>query len=212
MVLRSFIVLFIGLCTSVNVAASKDNWDIFGYQESPQEALEQLPHWVNLLSRHEKEDIPDGNCKSSLFNQCHFAEWLTFLDGIERLSPLEQVDEINRYANNKTYILDVDNYGLSDYWATAKQFLHNGGDCEDYAFTKLLSLKYLGFDVNDMRIVVLQDINLGIAHAVLALKKNGRILILDNQVEEVLSHRGIVHYIPLYSVNESRWWIHTPPR
>jgi len=36
-------------------------------------------------------------------------------------------------------------------------------------------------------------------------------LILDNQVQAVLSERDVVHYVPVFSINESRWWIHLPP-
>jgi predicted transglutaminase-like cysteine proteinase len=122
----------------------------------------------------------------------------------------EQIKQVNRFANQQDYILDIENYGVEDYWATPKQFLYNNGDCEDYAITKMLTLKQLGFSMNNMRIVVLQDTNLRIPHAVLALNVKGDILIMDNQIEEVVSHRHIVHYVPIYSVNETRWWMHLP--
>src|SRR5690606_7024803 len=107
--------------------------------------------------------------------------------------------------------LDIDNYGLDDYWAVAREFLYNGGDCEDYAITKLLSLRWLGLATERLRIVVLQDTNLRIPHAVLAVYDNDDIFILDNLTEQVVSHRDIVHYVPVYSINEAHWWIHTPP-
>jgi predicted transglutaminase-like cysteine proteinase len=107
-------------------------------------------------------------------------------------------------------VLDFDNYGLEDYWAIPHEFLFNGGDCEDYAITKLLSLRWLGYSADKLRIVVLQDTNLRIAHAVLAFGADDDILILDNQVEEVLSHQSIVHYVPVYSVSEFQWWMHAP--
>lgn len=208
--LRRALVFFVGIFLAVNAVASQNHWRLFGYQEAQQKTLSQVPHWLDLLSRHSREDIPEGNCTSGLFNTCHFKSWLKFLEGIKGLSTDEQISKINHYANNKSYILDIDNYGVNDYWAIVRQFLYNGGDCEDYAITKLMSLQYLGFDINKTRIVVLQDTNLRIAHAVLALERRGRILILDNQVEEIVPHNQIVHYIPLYSVNESSWWIHTP--
>ena len=36
-------------------------------------------------------------------------------------------------------------------------------------------------------------------------------LILDNQVQAVLSDADVVHYAPVFSINESHWWIHLPP-
>ena len=58
------------------------------------------------------------------------------------------------------------------------------------------------------RIVVLQDLNLGIAHAVMSLEHEGETLILDNQVSRVVRHEVIRHYKPIYSVNETHWWLH----
>lgn len=106
--------------------------------------------------------------------------------------------------------MDMANYGQEDYWAIAKEFFYNGGDCEDYAITKFFSLRWLGIDKDTLRIVILQDTNLRIAHAVLAVSYNNDILILDNQTQKVVSHRTIAHYLPLYSVNEKKWWLHLP--
>ena len=74
----------------------------------------------------------------------------------------------------------------------------------------MLSLKQLGFDTNKMRVVVVQDTNQRIAHAVMAIDRQNDILILDNQVSQVMSHRNIFHYVPVYSVNETSWWMHLP--
>ena len=107
-------------------------------------------------------------------------------------------------------MLDLENYGLDDYWASPKQFFHNDGDCEDFAIIKMMSLKQLGFDAAKMRVVVVQDTNQRIAHAVMSIDNGSDILILDNQVQEVMSHRNIFHYVPVFSVNEENWWMHLP--
>lgn len=100
---------------------------------------------------------------------------------------------------------------MEDYWAIIKEFLQNNGDCEDYAITKFYSLRKLGFDNDQLRIVILQDTNLNVAHAVLAVFSADDIVILDNQVTPILSHNDIKHYTPLYSINEKGWWLHLPP-
>jgi predicted transglutaminase-like cysteine proteinase len=136
--------------------------------------------------------------------------WHAFIDSIRSLPVAEQIRRVNQFANQQQYILDIENYGVEDYWATPRQFLYNNGDCEDYAITKMLTLKELGLDTRAMRIVVLQDTNLRVPHAVLAINVKGDILIMDNQIEEVVSHRHIVHYVPIYAVNETRWWMYLP--
>lgn len=183
---------------------------LFGYVESERANVEVFPQWIQALERHLADNLQDGDCTAAVLNSCHMTDWQNFLDEIRSLPRQEQIDRVNRYANRKEYVLDIENYGLEDYWAIPREFLFNGGDCEDYAISKLLSLKWLGYSPESLRIVVLQDTNLRIAHAVLALSTGDDILILDNQAEQVLSHQKIVHYAPVYSVSDTRWWMHLP--
>jgi predicted transglutaminase-like cysteine proteinase len=183
---------------------------LFGYQETRQVDIALFKQWLDALERHIQLDVPEADCAEIRFNACHLREWYAFIDSI-RAEPLAtQLQRINDYANRKRYVLDLDNYGVPDYWAVAREFLYNGGDCEDYAITKLFSLRWLGIETERLRIVVLQDTNLRIPHAVLAVYADGDIFILDNQIRQVVKHRDIVHYVPVYSINEAHWWIHTP--
>ena len=59
-----------------------------------------------------------------------------------------------------------------------------------------------------MRIVVLQDENLRVAHAVLVVYHQGRTYVLDNQITQVVTDDRIAHYRPIYSINEQSWWLH----
>lgn len=183
---------------------------LFGYQETPQTDIRLFKQWLDVLERHIRLDVAEGDCTETRFNQCHLREWEAFVDSIRGQPFATQLQRINDYANQKRYVLDLDNYGLEDYWAVAREFLYNGGDCEDYAITKLFSLRWLGVKTDHLRIVVLQDTNLRIPHAVLAVYAGSDILIMDNQTKQVVSHRDIVHYVPVYSINETQWWIHTP--
>lgn len=196
------------LCGRAAAAPAPFPDNLFGYQQSLQSGTAIFGQWVQALERHVLMDVPEGDCEAPRLNRCHLKNWLTFLDTLRALPAAEQLDAVNRYANRKDYVLDIDNYGVEDYWAIPKEFLYNNGDCEDYAITKLFSLRWLGYDPERLRIVVLQDTNLRIPHAVLAVADHDDILILDNQIQEVISHRKIVHYAPVYSINESHWWIH----
>jgi predicted transglutaminase-like cysteine proteinase len=197
--------------TSFSAVALNDRPNaLFGYKESSRSDFSLFPQWLSVLEQHMKEMTPEGQCDARIFNRCHLREWLSFLQSIRQLSADEQIRKVNGYANRKEYILDIENYGLDDYWATPKQFLENNGDCEDYAIIKMMSFKELGFDVNAMRVVVVQDTNQKIAHAVMSIDMRDDILILDNQIEEVISHKDIFHYVPVYSVNENSWWMHLP--
>ncbi|HWS03213.1 MAG TPA: transglutaminase-like cysteine peptidase [Gammaproteobacteria bacterium] len=198
------------LSTSVLSQLAQATPSLFGYQEAQQNQSASFSQWIRVLERHIREDLPEADCTATTLNRCHLREWQTFLSGIRGLPLRDQLQRINAYANEKRYIIDLENYGLEDYWAIAREFLYNGGDCEDYALTKLFSLLWLGFDPEQLRIVVLQDTNLRVPHAVLAVYDHNEILVMDNQIQQVVDHRQIVHYVPVYSINEKHWWIHTP--
>lgn len=184
--------------------------DLFGYAQEPQQRLADFPQWLRVVERHLSDDLRDGDCSAKVINRCHLAEWRRFIDQTRSLPVREQLKAVNRYANSKDYVLDLHNYGVEDYWAIPREFLANGGDCEDYAITKFFSLRWLGLPADDLRLVIVQDTNLRVPHAVLAVSRGAEVFILDNQVQAVLSQRDVVHYAPVYSINESHWWIHVP--
>jgi len=185
--------------------------ELFGYRQLPQERIADFPQWLRVLERQLRDDLKEGDCRARTFNRCHLAEWLAFLEKTRRLSYREQLQAVNRFANTRDYVLDLDNYGVEDYWAIPREFLSKGGDCEDYVITKLFSLRWLGYPEEDLRLVVVQDTNLRVPHAVLAVARGRETLILDNQVQAVLPDTDVVHYVPVFALNESRWWIYLPP-
>lgn len=202
------------LIASLSVLGPTALWafpgELFGYAQVPQAQLSDFPQWVSALERHLRDDLEDGDCGAPTLNRCHLAEWLGFLASI-RGEPLErQLKAVNRYANRRAYVLDLDNYGVEDYWAIPREFLGAGGDCEDYVIAKFFSLRWLGYPREQMRVVVVQDTNLRVPHAVLAVARDEQVYILDNQVQAVLSDREVVHYAPVFSINETRWWMHLP--
>ena len=85
-------------------------------------------------------------------------------------------------------------------------------DAAAAAAAKYLTLRALGWKAESMRIVVLQDMNLRIAHAILSVSYKGKTLLLDNQVAQVVDSRNVLHYRPIYSVNENGWWRLRPAR
>jgi predicted transglutaminase-like cysteine proteinase len=191
-------------------AATAFNDGLFGYSESVQPDSGAFAQWTQVLERRLLDDATESDCQAPTFNPCHRRNWLAFLDTLRARPPGEQIAAVNRYANRKRYVLDLDNYGVEDYWAIPREFLYNNGDCEDYAITKLFSLRWLGFGTDRLRIVVLQDTNLRIPHAVLAVDTRNDIVILDNQIQEVVSQHDIVHYSPVYAINEQHWWLYLP--
>ncbi len=174
---------------------------IFGSIELPSKNLKKFPKWLDMLGRW-KNGAP---CDS---DTCTTRGWKGFIDDLKGKDRLTQIKEVNKLMNSKKYILDSRNWGVEDYWATPFQFLKKNGDCEDYAISKFMALKALGVPMEDMRVVALQDLNLGIGHAVLIVYNGSDALLLDNQIKTVVPANTIKHYRPVYSINENGWWLH----
>ncbi len=185
------------------------NISLFGYSEISSDNLSPFTKWQGMLERHPAHlDVMKQACDQH--EECDWQHWQRFLASV-RVKPIsEKLSSINQFMNEKAYILDMVNWGVTDYWETLHEFFLKDGDCEDYAIAKYMSLKEVGVSPQNMRIVVLQDTNLDLLHSVLAVYDAGNIYVLDNQVPEVMEHTKIRHYTPIYSINEHRWWRHVP--
>jgi predicted transglutaminase-like cysteine proteinase len=179
---------------------------LFGSIETRRDNPARFPKWQGALDRYFAEAPTAGQACSG--SRCELQQWQAFLDGLAGQAPMAQIEAVHTEMNRYRYILDPINWNLPDYWASPGQFLRRNGDCEDYGIVKFMSLRALGVPSDRMRVVVLQDINLGVAHAVMSIEQDGRTLILDNQISQVVPHETIRHYKPIYSVNESHWWLH----
>lgn len=182
--------------------------ELFGKVDTPFTDLRPFPKWTGVLDRYFAElAATNANCATTNFNRCHYKEWKTFTESVRALPKDRQLDAVNTFFNNHRYIVDPINWGIADYWETPGQFFARNGDCEDYAIAKYMTLRDLGWDVGKMRVVVVQDMNLNLVHAILAVEAEPtKTVILDNQLAVVIDPRRIKHYRPIYAVNEDGWW------
>lgn len=205
--------LFLGNHTALGAEAearSQGMGNLFGYVGTRQSSgFDIFPQWQKMLARKAKEDQAGDKCDPKE-SSCPVLNWQHFLASLAGKSLTEQLAAVNAYGNRKKYVQDIDNYGVDDYWATPRQFLYNNGDCEDYAIFKYFSLKQLGVSIDTMRIIAVQDTNLRIAHAVLAVQVGHDVYILDNQTDQVVPQSEITHYVPIYGINEHAWWVYMP--
>lgn len=209
----ALLALFVAVGTLISAAPVQAiGGGIFGYAEVRSADLGPFVKWTGMLDRFLQEDNDiDGDCTSTRYNACHHQAWQSLIADLRGRDLGDQLDRVNQFMNERRYIVDPINWGVRDYWATPGQFFRKQGDCEDYAIAKYLTLRQLGVSDAQMRIVVLQDLNLGIPHAVLAVATPDGTMILDNQISSVVDARVIRHYQPIYSINETAWWLHRPP-
>jgi predicted transglutaminase-like cysteine proteinase len=182
---------------------------LFGTSEIESDNLAPMTHWTGMIERMKTTPEPFSDvCEAPAEELCHLKQWNHFLDGIKGLDPRTQLDKVNAFMNSFAYIDDITNWGRANYWEVPLEFLHKSGDCKDYAIAKYMSLRYLGWPIESLRLVVVRDMNLSADHAVLAVYVNDQILVLDNQIRDVTNADSIHHYRPYYSINEEHWWFH----
>jgi len=182
---------------------------VFGASETAGSSLAAFRRWGGVLERSIHEWIGYGDpCSARLSGKCTTGEWRQLVARLSNKPRRERIDRVNAFFNRIPYVVDASNWGIADYWATPLQFMSRAGDCEDYAIAKYVTLRQLGFSSDEMRIVVLDDTNLRVPHAILAIADGDRLLVLDNQIPEVVDSKRILHYKAIYSINENRWWLH----
>jgi predicted transglutaminase-like cysteine proteinase len=182
---------------------------VFGSLETRHDNISRVPNWEGALARYfDEARLSERACSDGRVGRCELRDWQLFIDSQVGLPADAQIEAVHREMNRRHYILDPINWNQPDYWASPGQFLRRNGDCEDYGIAKFMTLRALGFDQERMRVIVLTDLNLRVAHAVMSIEHGGQTLILDNQVSRVLPDTAIHHYRPIYSVNETHWWLH----
>lgn len=204
------LILFLLASLSSAPALAAPGLENFSGKEVPSSNLKPFPKWTGTLERYfNQQKLSAQTCDTGKFNPCQLNEWRDIIANLQKKPRKAQLDAINHYINTVRYILDPVNWGMADYWATPNEFFDVDGDCEDYAIAKFMSLRALGIPNEDMRIMIVRDMNLGgIIHGILAVRLEGETYILDNQIEQVIPARKIYHYTPVYSINETTWWRH----
>jgi len=185
---------------------------LFSTVEIASDNLQSLPQWREVISSFPKLAKTAARCDADI-QDCKSQQmtlWRAKIRGLELSDPSIQIREINQFINRWKQVADSDTFGKKDHWATPLEFIPVGGDSEDFAIMKYISLKELGIDPSKMRIVVTNDVLRGVTHTILVVKYGKRTLILDSQNNTVLPEKLVQYYIPFYSVNETTRWAHIP--
>ncbi len=177
---------------------------LFGTTEIRSTDISAFTKWTSVMTRFDAQMKKDGGTEV-------VKQWKAHLQSLKGRSVREQIEGVNSYMNSQPYIEDIDNYRVSDYWATPIEFLSRGGDCEDFAIAKYASLRALGFSSDQMRIAIVQDKIKNVAHAILIVYVEGQAFVLDNQDKRVENADNVNRYKPIFSINSNDWWLYKQP-
>ncbi len=154
--------------------------------------------------------------------------WMKMMGRAQKLDASGKVRAVNSFFNR--YIQfgsDLAVWGAEDYWASPMELLNKGsGDCEDYAITKYYSLRLLGIDDRQLRLLYVVPIagstatysrstaageaGPGQAHMVLGYSESGaqsdELQILDNMVDSIRPLSKRTDFQVSYGFNETQLW------
>lgn len=177
---------------------------LFGYGEKRSENLGAFVKWSGMFNRFEAA-LHDPASQRIL------TAWTNQIRPYANRNIIEMAEGVNDIINQQQYVNDDSNWGVSDYWETPVEFFKRGGDCEDFAIAKYVSLRVLGVPEDRMRIAIVHDERKNMPHAVLVVYSEQGPLILDNQVKEVRFAQSVNYYRPIFTINRTAWWLHTAP-
>ena len=183
-----------------------EEWrDLFGAMTVRTNRIAGMERWQDMLGRAAlgcSGDCPKG-----------WARWVNKMTRLSGISRYAQLKIVNWSANAAlVYRSDARAFGVADYWASPAESLRNGGDCEDYVALKYLALRAAGFPEEDLRVVVLQDLERRQPHAVLVAQLDGTRYVLDNQLDDLVPDTALQRYRPVYSFNGLGKWVHLEVR
>lgn len=192
------------------VKQSQEGTALFGSLEFRSDSLQGLPQWNRVIGAMRTAGPAFDRCAgdAAACNTSVLKRWRNIVVSAKALSHGERAKAVNQFFNGWPYKLDMEVWGVREYWATPKEFMTRSGDCEDYAIAKYYALRHVGYGKDEVRIVALRDRIRGLGHAVLAVYAGGDVLILDNLSPIVASHTRYKHYLPQVSMNETTRWAH----
>lgn len=181
---------------------------VFGSVAIPFANLQTETRWKTVFAAVEQtrfdDCTADANCARSQAGIDKAVEAARALPFVAKLQAVNSA--VNAFIG---YAADEKVYGRLDYWATPEETLARGeGDCEDFAILKMAALRTVGVPTQSMSLVVLRDRRRNLYHAVLAVSTSQGNYVLDILNDTVRRDDAYPNYQPLYSMSETRSWIH----
>lgn len=137
-------------------------------------------------------------------------KWREVLLSDRHADESRKLDLVNRFFNTLPFVSDLEHWGKEDYWATPLEFLTtNGGDCEDFAIAKYMTLREIGVPAERLRITYVKAVTLNQAHMVLTYypTSDAEPLVLDNLQPDIKLASQRQDLIPVYSFNGDNLWL-----
>lgn len=190
----------------------------FDSQTSPMASASEWEEWQSVVETMDKENREILSClnndASCTRRMKPIKVLLTRSQGMEVSRQLRLINVyVNRY--HRKYRRDrrttqegvLGKISVKQEWTSLLEFMRRGGDCEDYATSKYQLLRLMGFESNDLRVVVVKENREREYHAVVAVRIPDRSVVLLDTDNRILKRRPS-RYRYIYAINEDSIWEH----
>lgn len=178
----------------------------FGVKMNYAGGLGTFTQWTNMEARGQAERSSTRTCASGETTNCTPAEWIRLLSDMQGKSLRQKLEIANTAMNAHAYVPTEQNWHRAMYWESPFQFLHVGGQCQDYAIAKYELLRAAGVPASELQMVVLHASAINKDHAVLVAYADGEALLLDNLRSRIVPTTEAGDYRPYYAINETGWF------
>ncbi len=130
-------------------------------------------------------------------------KFIAIVDEGQTYKALARIGHINRAVNITIKSFDLARR-VDDKWTSPLATLASGvGDCKQFSVLKYAALIDAGFAADDLRVAILNSKLRHDIHAVVAVRNEGRWIILDNRSLSLADSNEILdRYIPLYVLDQ----------
>ncbi|WP_051202007.1 transglutaminase-like cysteine peptidase [Ferrimonas senticii] len=138
-----------------------------------------------------------------------YRHWQQLVRDQQQQPTRQQLQAVNQHLNQYQFHDDSLLWQQSNYWATPLEFIgRGGGDCEDFALAKLVTLQQLGIPAEQLRLVYVKAETLNQHHMVLAwyASPSAEPLLLDNLNGQLLPASQRPDLTPIFSFSGQQLW------
>ncbi len=165
--------------------------------------------WYQMLQSYNPKVY---NIPNTYMNKKYAHAWNSTYKKLQNAQKIDMLRGINGFINKVPSKSDKNLYGKEEYWATPKEFFTKfAGDCEDYAFAKYFALKYFQWPEESLWVLLVFDKVHKTPHAVLAVRLDEKLYILDNLAKpqhKLLDESEYQNKIlPLFALSSKGVWI-----
>lgn len=173
--------------------------------------VHEVSHAFNSLDEDGEESVRVETTMMRTSSHPKVVRWRERLDAMRDKSPWDQLDAVNRMVNDSVrYRSDYEHWKRQDRWGFPFATLDEGGDCEDYAMLKRVSLRYLGWPQEGIYLLLGFSTYNGDAetHAVLmATLPDGSQVILDSQNPRIFAPADDARFTPMLAINRDSFYL-----